>query len=138
MKECGIDGCKRRDNRLLHQSEENKFPDNTSTETVETHANGSLNTFGILTVYEVDLSNKGKSVEVLASVDSASSLSWIDKYSADQLNLREVKRVLIVSGTFGTECHNSELVNIHSFKGPSKRRYSDSYSSKSCLRRQCS
>ena len=38
MKKCGIDGCKKRHNRLLHRPEENKVPNTTSTETVETHA----------------------------------------------------------------------------------------------------
>ena len=97
MKESGIDGCKRRHNRLLHRSEGNEIPDTTSTETVETHANVSLNTFGILPVYEVEHSNNSKRVTVLALVGSGYSLSCIDKSSADQLNLRGVKRVLFVS-----------------------------------------
>ena len=100
MKECGIDGCKRRHNRLLHRTEENKIPNATST---ETQANVSLNTVGILPVYEVELSNNVKRAKVLALVDSGSSLSWIDKSSADQLNLHGVKRGLTVSGINGTE-----------------------------------
>ena len=88
MKECGIDGCKRRHNTLLHRPEENKIPNTTSTEAVETHASVSLNTFGILPVHQVELSNNGKRVKVLALVDSGSSLSWIGKSSADQLNLQ--------------------------------------------------
>ena len=112
MKECGIDSCKRRHNRLLHRPEENKIPNTTSTEAVETHANVSLNTFGILPVHQVELSNNGKRVKVLALVDSGSSLSWIDKSSADQLNLQGVKRGLTVSGIIGTECHDSELVKV--------------------------
>ena len=83
MKECSIDGCKRRNNRLLHRPEETKSSNTTSTETVETHASVSSNTFGILPVYEVKLSNNGKKVKLLALVDSGSSLSWIDKTSAD-------------------------------------------------------
>ena len=57
MKECGIDGCKRRHNRLLHRPEEPKISNTASTEIVETHASVSLNTFGILPVYKVELSN---------------------------------------------------------------------------------
>ena len=60
MKECGIDGCKKRHNRMLHQPEETKSSNTTSTETVETHASVSLNTFGILRMYEMNLSNNGK------------------------------------------------------------------------------
>ena len=59
MKEFGIDGCKRRHNRLLHRPEENKLHNTTSTETVEFHASVSMSTFGVLLVYEVKLSNKG-------------------------------------------------------------------------------
>ena len=59
-----------------------------------------------------ELLNKGKRVKILASVDSEPSLSWIDKYSADQLNLWEVKRGLMVSGINGTEFHDSELVKV--------------------------
>ena len=111
-KESGIDGCKRRHNRLLHRSEGNKIPDTTSTETVETHASVSLNTFGILPVYELEHSNKSKRVTVLALVGSGYSLSCIDKSSADQLNLRGVKRGRAVSGIIETECNDSEFVNV--------------------------
>ena len=75
MKECGIDGCKRHHNRLLHRPEEPKISNTTSTEIVETHASVSLNTFGILPVYKVELSNNGNRVKLLALVDSGSSLS---------------------------------------------------------------
>ena len=112
MKECGIDGCQRSHNRLFYRQEVSKGLNTTSTETVETHASVSLNTFGILPVYEVQLSNNGMRVKVLALVDSGSSLSWIDKSAADQLNLRGVKRGLTVSGINGTECHDSELVKV--------------------------
>ena len=112
MKECSFDGCKRRHNRLLHRPEETKSSNTTSTETVETHASVSLNTFGILSVYEVNLSNNWKKLKLLALVDSGSSLSWIDRTSADLLNLQRVKRSLTVSGINGTECHDSELVKV--------------------------
>ena len=105
MKDGGIDGCQRRHNRILHQPEETKSPNTTSMEIVETHASVSLNTFGFLYVYKVELSNNGNRVKHLALVDSVSSLSWIDKTSADQLNLQGVKRSLTVSGINGTECH---------------------------------
>ena len=113
MKECGIDGCRRRhNNRLLHRPEEPKGSNTTSTEIVETHASVSLNNFGILLVYKVEISNSGNRVKLLALVDSGSSLSWIDKTSADQLNLQRIKRGLTVSGINGTECHDSEIVNV--------------------------
>ena len=51
-------------------------------------------------------------MKLLALVDSGSSLSWIDKTSADQLNMQGVKRSLTVSGINGTECHESEIVNV--------------------------
>ena len=75
MKDCGIDGCKRRHNRLLHQPEDLKSFNTTSTEILETHASVSANTFGILPVYKVELSNNGNRVKLLALVDSGSSLS---------------------------------------------------------------
>ena len=74
MKECGIDGCKRRHNKLLNQPEETKNCNTTSTEIVETHASVSLNIFGILPVYKVELSNNGNRAKLLALVDSGSSL----------------------------------------------------------------
>ena len=51
-------------------------------------------------------------MKLLALVDSGSSLSWIDKTSADELNLQGVKRSLAVGGINGTECHESEIVNV--------------------------
>ena len=65
MKECGIDGCKRRHNKFLHRPKESKNSKETSTEIVETHASVSLNTFGILHVYKVELSNNGNSVKLV-------------------------------------------------------------------------
>ena len=112
MKECGIDGCKRRHNRLLHQPEETIKSNTTSTEIVEIRASVSLNPFGILPVYKVELSNKGNRVKLLALVDSGSSLSRNDKTSAHQLNLQGVKRGLTFSGINGTECHDCEIVNV--------------------------
>ena len=113
MKVYRTDSCKRRHKRLLHRPEETKSPNTTSTEeSVETHASVSLDTFGILPVYEVNLSNNGKKVKLLALVDSGSSLSSVDKTSADQHNLQEVNCGLAVSGINGTECHESELVKV--------------------------
>ena len=112
MKECGIDGCKRRHNRLLHQPEETRKSNTTSTEIVETHASVSLNTFGILPVYKVELSNNGNRVKLLALVDSGSGLSWNENTSADQLNLQGVKRGLTFRGINGTECHDCKIVNV--------------------------
>ena len=60
----------------------------------------------------MEFSNIGKRVKVLALVDSGSSLSWIHKSSADQLNLQELKRGLTVSGINSTECDDSELVKV--------------------------
>ena len=77
-----------------------------------THASVSLNIFGILPVYEDQLSNNGKRVNVLALVDSGSSLVWIDKLAADHFNLPGVKRGLTVSGINGNECHDNELVRV--------------------------
>ena len=111
-KDCGTDGCKRRHNRLLHRLKETKSSNTTLTKTVETHASVSLNTFSILPVYEVNHSNNGKKVKLLVLADREYSLSWVDKTSADQLNLQGVKRGLTVSGTNGTECHDSDLVNV--------------------------
>ena len=51
-------------------------------------------------------------MKLLPLVDSGSSLPWIDKTSGDQLNLQGVKRSLTVSGINGTECHESEIVNV--------------------------
>ena len=79
MKECGIDGCQKRHNRLLHRSESSSKPITKTTETVETHASVGLNNFGYLPVNEVELSNNGYRLNVLALIDSGSSLSWIDK-----------------------------------------------------------
>ena len=82
------DCCERRHNRMLHRPEENQLPNPTSTETVKTNASVRLNTFGMLPVYQVELSNNGKRMKVLALIDNGSILSWINKSSVDQLNLQ--------------------------------------------------
>ena len=51
-------------------------------------------------------------MKLLALVDIGSSLSWIDKTSADQLNLQGIKCGLTVSGINDTECHDCEIVNV--------------------------
>ena len=113
MKESGMDGSKRRHNRLLHRPEKNKIPNTTTCEAVETFASVCLNTFGILpVVHQVELSNNGKIVKVRALVDRRSSLSWIDRSFADQLNLKRVKRALAVSKKIGTKCHDSEFNKV--------------------------
>ena len=112
MKECGIERCQKRHNRLLHRSESSSKPITTATETVETHASVGLNNFGILPVNEVELSNSGYRLKVLALIDSGSSLSWIDKSVSDQLDLHGVNQILTVSGNNGIENHDSELVQV--------------------------
>ena len=49
MKECGIDGCQKRHNRLLHRSDPPSKLKTKTTETVETHASVS---FTILVSYQ--------------------------------------------------------------------------------------
>ena len=112
MKECGIDGCQKRHNRLLHRTDNHQNPSKTSTETVETHASVGLKNFGILPVNKVELSNCGYKSKVLALIDSGSSLSWINKSVADQLCLQGLKQNLSVSGINGIENHESELVQV--------------------------
>ena len=94
---------------MLHRPKENKGPKTTSTGILETHASVSLNTFDIL---PVELSNNGKSLKVFELVVSGSSLSWLDRSSADQLNLQGVKQCLTVSGISDTEFHDSDLVKV--------------------------
>ena len=48
MKDCGIDGCRKRHNRLLHRSELSSKQATKATETVEANASAGLNNFGIL------------------------------------------------------------------------------------------
>ena len=112
MKECVIDGCQKRHNRLLHRSESSSKLITKATETVETHTSVGLNKFGILLVNEVELSNYGYRLEVPALIDSGSSLSWIDKSVSDQLDLHGVNQNLTVSGINGIENHDSQLVQI--------------------------
>ena len=69
----------------------------------------------MLPVYEVNLSNNGKKVKLLALADRGYSLSWVDKTSADQLNLQGGKRGLTVSGTNGTMAIHQNIVNGDSF-----------------------
>ena len=113
MKECVIDGCQKRHNRLLHRSESFKKPATKATETVETHASGDMNTFGILPVNEIELSDNGYRLKVLASIGNGTSLSWIDSSLADQLELYGVKQNCNVSGINGIENHDSELMQVN-------------------------
>ena len=112
MKECGIDGCEKRHNRLLHRSELSSKPITKATETVETHASVGLNNIGILPVNEVELSNNDYRLKVLALIDSGSSLSRINKSVSDQLDLHGVNQNLTVSGNNGIKNHDSELVQV--------------------------
>ena len=112
MIECGIDGYHERHKRLLHRSESSSEPTTKTFETVETLANVGLNIFRILLVNEVELSYNGYRLTVLALSGSGSSLSWIDKTLADQLDLHGVNRNLTVNGIIGIENHDSELVQV--------------------------
>ena len=61
---------------------------------------------------QVELSNHGYRLKVLALIDSGSSLSWTDKSLSDQLDLHCVNQNLTVSGIKGIENHDSELVQV--------------------------
>ena len=108
-KSCGIDGCQKRHNRLLHRSESSSKLTTKATEKVETHASVGLNIFGFPPVNDVELSNHGYPLKVLALIDSGSSLSWIDQTLSDQLDMHGVNQNLTVSGI---ENHESELVHV--------------------------
>ena len=112
MKDCRIDGCQKQHNRLLHRSESSSKPFTKATETVETHVSVGSNNFGILPVNEVEPSNNGYHLKMLALIDSRSSLSWIDKSVSDQLDLYDVNQNLTDSGINGIENHESELVQV--------------------------
>ena len=110
MKDCGIDGCQKRHILLLDRSDSSSKPIIEATETVETHASAGLNNVGILPVNEVELSNNGYRLKVLALIDSRCSLLWIDQSLSGQLDSHGVDQNLTVSGINGIENHDSEPV----------------------------
>ena len=71
-----------------------------------------MNNFGILPVKEVESSNDGYRLKVLALIDSGSSLSWVDKSLAYHLNLHGANHNNTVSGNNGIENHDSELIQV--------------------------
>ena len=111
MRDCGIDGCQKRHSRLLHRSESSLKPITKATQTVEIHVSVGLNNFGILPVNEVELSNNGYRLEVLALNDSGSTLSWIDKSLSDQLDLHSMTQTHTVSSINGIK-NMTELVQF--------------------------
>ena len=92
---------------MLHRSEPSSRPATKATETEETQTGVGLNNFGILPVKEVESSNDGYRLKVLALIDSGSSLSWVDKSLAYHLDLHGAHHNNTASGNNGIENHDS-------------------------------
>ena len=114
---CGVKGCTKKHNRLLHF--ESKKQDKTQTEnsdTVAASTNLAANeSVGMLQLVNIMVSNPDKTTEmpVTALLDSGSSVSYIDKQIAQDLSLSPLRSVsMSVSGILGSTTVKSNQVSV--------------------------
>ena len=112
LKECGIDGCDKRHNRMLHI----KVPNSNSTDPNQkevSHSNNiSRDTYGAVPVYQICLTNENTSIKCWALADDGASMSWIDQDLAKTLGLSGVQHNFVVNSFNGPSNIESEIVSV--------------------------
>ena len=117
LKECGIDGCTKKHNRLLHFKNQTSNPNNIATGSVQTNSGtenlsceATLKKYGALPIYQIDVKNNGLCIRTWALADTGASMSWIDRTVADKLRLKGKKHEFMVNGIHGGENMKSSIV----------------------------
>ena len=108
---CGINGCTKRKNRLLHsenQMDEGSHSVNVSAATI----NQSNQVTSFLQIVPVSVQSGGNRLTTYAFLDSGSTISFIDQSVKDQLQAKGTDVTLNIAGIHGTQDLGTEKVPI--------------------------
>ena len=108
---CGIIGCTKRHNRLLHsenQKDESSHAVNVSTATI----NQSNQVTSVLHIVPVSVQSGGNRLTTYAFFDSGSTVSFIHQNVKDQLQVKGTDVTLNIAGIHGTQDLRTEKVPI--------------------------
>ena len=108
---CGINGCTKNHNRLLHsenQMDEGSHAVNVSAATI----NQSNQVTSFLQIVPVSVQSGGKRLTTYAFLDSGSTVSFIDQSVKDQLQAKGADVTLNIAGIHGTQDLRTEKVPI--------------------------
>ena len=116
---CGINGCTKKHNRLLHsenQMDEGSHAVNVSAATI----NQSNQVTSFLQIVPVSVQSGGNRLTIYAFLDSGSTVSCIDQSVKDQLQAKGTDDTLNIAGIHGTQDLRTEKVHsIEAFARPS-------------------
>ena len=113
---CGVNGCEKRHNRLLHvdSSNDSKQAKSNAVKTNEEQQTASFaktTAFsGILQLVPITLKNESKSVDTIALCDTGSTVSFVDSGLVSMLRLTGPATTLSLAGIHGTSELKSEKV----------------------------
>ena len=99
---CGINGCTKKHNRLLHsknQIDEGSHAVNVSAKTI----NQSNQVISFLQIVPVSVQSGGNRLTIYAFLDSGSTVSFIDQSVKDQLQAKGTDVTLNIAGIHGTQ-----------------------------------
>ena len=108
---CGINGCTKKHNRLLHsenQMDEGSHAVNVSAATI----NQSNQVTSFLQIVPVSVQSGGNRLTTYAFLDSGSTVSFIDQSVKDQLQAKGTDVTLNIAGIHGTQDLRTEKVPI--------------------------
>ena len=108
---CGINGCTKKHNRLLHsenQMDEGSHAVNVSAATI----NQSNQVTSFLQIVPVSVQSGGNRLTTYAFLDSGSTVSFIDQSVKDQLQAKSTDVTLNIAGIHGTQDLRTEKVPI--------------------------
>ena len=108
---CGINGCTKKHNRLLHsekQIDEGSHAVNVSAATI----NQSNQVTNFLQIVPVSVQSGGNRLTTYAFLDSGSTVSFIDQSVKDQLQAKGTDVTLNIAGMHGTQDLRTEKVPI--------------------------
>ena len=111
VKVCGINGCTKNHNRLLHSEnrmDEGSHAVNVSAATI----NQSNQVTSFLQIVPVSVQSGGNRLNTYAFLDSGSTVSFIDQSIKDQLQAKGTDVTLNIAGIHGTQDLRTEKVPI--------------------------
>ena len=120
---CGVNGCTKKHNRLLHSDVQKTEKDKKSEEPLSQNRAGSSSLLstgssGFLQLIPLSIGNGKRSVETIALCDTGSTVSFMDQTLVDLLKLKGKESVMSVAGIHGQSDIKTEIITARI--GPSE------------------
>ena len=111
---CVVSGCSEKHNKVLHSDAPKPSTVQTEKPTVEASTNAvASNNSGVLQLVQIRMANceTVERLHITALLDNASTVTYIDKQTAQSLSLKPLRKVtMCVYGILGTDELNSQQV----------------------------